>query len=38
MTAWIFLLRLLIGLLCVAVIGIVYACAREISILKRDEK
>lgn len=32
MTAWIFLLRLLIVLCCVAVVGIVYACAREIAI------
>lgn len=37
MTAWIFLLKVLIGLLCVAVIAIVFACAREIGMLRRDK-
>jgi hypothetical protein len=38
MTAWIFLLRVLIGLLCLAVIAIIVACAREIMLIKREPK
>lgn len=38
MSAWIFFLRVLIGFLCFAVVAIVIACAREIALIKREEK